>query len=90
MLSLAETLRLPMVLDEAFDCIDVNRLKFFCECMTSLAGSFQVCLAGYTSFNIEKNPDVLSFINSWKIYLVERAEVLEKNIKPLKGFALSE
>jgi len=90
MLSLTETFGLPMILDEAFDRIDVNRLKFFCECMTSLAGSFQVCLVGYTSFNIEKNPDALSFINNWKIYLVERTEVLEKNIKPLKRFALGE
>jgi len=93
MLTLAETFGLPMILDEAFDRIDVNRLKFFCECVSALAraprGS-QICLAGYTSFNIEKNPDVLSFIKDWKTYLVERAEVLEKNIKPLEGFPSGE
>jgi len=92
MLSLAHTFGLPMILDEAFDRIDIKRLKFFCECMTGLASSdgCQTCLAGYTSFNIEKNPEILPFVNSWKIYLVERAEVLEKNIKPLEGFVVSE
>ena len=40
MLSLAETFGVPMILDEAFDRIDVNRLKFFCEYITSLAGFF--------------------------------------------------
>lgn len=93
MLSLAETFDLPMVLDEAFDRIDANRLKFFCEYITALAGppnGHQICLVGYTSFNVEKNPDVLSFINVWRTYMVERSEVLEKNIKPLQGFPLGE
>jgi len=93
MLSLAQTFGLPMILDEAFDRIDTKRLKFFCECITGLAdlpSDCQICLAGYTSFNIEKNPDVLPFVNNWRTYLVERSEVLEKNIRPLKGFALSE
>ncbi|RLG01865.1 MAG: hypothetical protein DRN49_00395 [Thaumarchaeota archaeon] len=87
MLSLARTFGLPMILDEAFDRIDVKRLKFFCECITGLTDC-QTCLAAYTSFNIEKNPEVLPFINSWKTYLVERAEVLEKNIKPLEGLQM--
>jgi hypothetical protein len=100
MLSLAETFGLPIILDEAFDrfCVSttltntssIPRLKFFCECITNLASTFQACLASYTSFNIEKNPEVLSLINYWKIYLVERSETLEKNIKPLESFLLNE
>lgn len=91
MLSLAHTFGLPMILDEAFDRIDIKRLKFFCECITGLAGlpeGCQTCLAGYTSFNIENNPEILPFINCWKTYLVERTQVLEKNIKPIEGFTL--
>jgi hypothetical protein len=92
MLSLAHTFGLPMILDEAFDRIDIKRLKFFCECITGLASSdgCQTCLAGYTSFNIEKNSEILPFINSWKTCLVERTKVLEKNIKPLEGFPSGE
>lgn len=93
MLSLAETFRLPIILDEAFDRIDVNRLKFFSEYITGVAGApngYHICLAGYTTFNIEKNPEVLPFINNWKIYLIERKEVLKKNIRLLKGFSVSD
>lgn len=91
MISLADTFRLPMILDEAFDRIDVNRLKFFVEYITGLTkapSSHQICLAGYTSFNIEKNPEVLPFVNEWKNYLVERKKVLAKNIKPLERFSM--
>ncbi|MDH5266215.1 MAG: AAA family ATPase [Candidatus Bathyarchaeota archaeon] len=87
MLSLAETFGLPIILDEAFDRIDVNRLKFFSEYITGIAGAPNaphICLAGYTTFNIEKNPEVLRFVNNWKIYLVKRTEVLAKNIHLLK------
>lgn len=90
MLSLAETFGLPIILDEAFDRIDVNRLKFFSEYITGIAEAANtphICLAGYTTFNIEKNPEVLRFINNWKIYLIERTEVLEKNIRLLKEFS---
>lgn len=91
MLSLAETFGLPIILDEAFDRIDANRLKFFSEYITGIVGAPSVpsiCLAGYTTFNIEKNPEVLRFINNWKIYLIERTEVLEKNIRLLKEFSV--
>jgi hypothetical protein len=87
MLSLSETFVLPMLLDEAFDRIDVNRLRFFTEYITGIAKSPQapqICLAGFTTFNIEKNPEVLKFANTWKIYLVKRAKVLEKNIQLMK------
>lgn len=87
MLSLGETFGLPILLDEAFDPIDVNRLRFFSEYITGIAESPQtpqICLAGFTTFNIEKNPEVLHFANSWKIYLVKRAKVLEKNIQLLE------
>jgi DNA repair exonuclease SbcCD ATPase subunit len=87
MLSLSETFGLPMLLDEAFDRIDVNRLRFFTEYITAIAKSPQapqICLAGFTTFNIEKNPEVLKFANTWKIYLVKRAKVLEKNIQLMK------
>lgn len=87
MLSLSETFGLPMLLDEAFDRIDVNRLRFFTEYITAIAKSPQapqICLAGFTTFNIEKNPEVLQFANTWKIYLVKRAKVLEKNIQLMK------
>ena len=92
MLSLAETFGLPMILDEAFDRMDVRRLKFFCEHITGLANTgYQICLAAYTSFNIEKNIDIIPHINNWKGYLVERGETtLEKNIKPLKPFQISQ
>jgi len=92
MLSLGETFGLPILLDEAFDRIDVNRLRFFSEYITGIAGSPQtpqICLAGFTTFNIEKNPEVLHFANSWKIYLVKRAKVLEKNIQLLKELSSS-
>jgi len=92
MLSIAETFGLPIILDEAFDRIDVNRLKYFAEYITGIAkGSdiHQICLAGYTTFNIEKNPEVIPFINSWKIYLIERTGILNKNIKPLKEFSVA-
>jgi len=88
MLSLAETFGLPIILDEAFDRIDVNRLTFFSEYLTGISAgdpnASQICLAGYTTFNIEKNPEVLRFINNWKIYLIKRTGVLEKNIQLLK------
>jgi len=90
MLSLAETFKLPMILDEAFDRLDVNRLRFFCECVTALSETFQLCLAGYASYNIERNPNVASFINNWKIYQIERARALEKNIRPIPTLAISE
>jgi len=90
MLSLAETFKLPMILDEAFDRLDVNRLKFFCECVTTLSKAYQLCLAGYTSYNIERNPSVLSFINNWKIYQIKRARTLEKNIKPIQTLTITE
>jgi len=101
LLSLAETFRIPVILDEAFDRLAVksnvansrDRLKFFCEYISGLTGStggYQICLAGYTTFNIEKNPEVLSFVNRWKIYLLEMINVLEKNIKPLKEFSVIE
>jgi sugar-specific transcriptional regulator TrmB len=90
MLSLAETFKLPIILDEAFDRLDINRIKFFCECVTTLSKAFQLCLVGYTSYNIEKNPSVLTFINNWKIYKIERIGTLEKNIKPIQTLAISE
>jgi DNA repair exonuclease SbcCD ATPase subunit len=90
MLSLAETFRLPIILDEAFDRLDVNRLKFFCEYITTLSRRFQLCLVGYTSYNIEKNLSVLSFINNWKVYQIERTKTLEKNIKPVQTLTVSE
>jgi hypothetical protein len=89
MLSLAEIFKLPMILDEAFDCLDVNRLKFFCEYITTLSKAFQLCLAGYTSYNIERNPSALSFINNWKNYKIERA-TLEKNIKSIPTLTVNE
>lgn len=91
MLSLAETFGLPIILDEAFDRIDVNRLKFFSEYITGIAeapNAPHIFLAGYMTFNIEKNPEVLRFVNNWKIYLIERTEVLEKNIRLLKEFSV--
>ena len=87
MLALSETFKLPMLLDEAFDRIDVNRLKFFTECITSIAKSHdapQICLAGYKTYNIEKNPEVANLINNWKVYLVKRSKTLEKNIQPIQ------
>jgi len=89
MISLADTFRLPMILDEAFDRIDVKRLKFFVEYITGLTNApsnYQICLAAYTSFNIEKNPEIIPFVNQWKNYLVERKKILIKNIKPLGKF----
>lgn len=90
MLSLGETFRLPILLDEAFDRIDVNRLRFFSEYITGIALSSettQICLAGFTTFNIERNPEVLRFVNNWKIYLVKRTSVSEKNIQLLEGLS---
>jgi len=84
MLALSGTFGLPMLLDEAFDRIDVNRLRFLTECITSIAKSPhapQICMAGYKTFNIEKNPDVLKLVINWKVYLVKRSKVLEKNIQ---------
>lgn len=92
MLSLGETFGLPILLDEAFDRIDVNRLRFFSEYITGIAGSLQtpqICLAGFTTFNIEKNPEVLHFVNGWKIYLVKRTKVSEKNIELLTNLSSS-
>jgi hypothetical protein len=90
MLSLAETFKLPMILDEAFDRLDVNRLKFFCEYVMTLSKALQLCLAGYTSYNIERNPSVLSFVNNWKIYQIERIGSLKKNIKPIPTLTMRE
>jgi tetratricopeptide (TPR) repeat protein len=87
MLSLGETFGLPILLDEAFDRIDVNRLRFFSEFITGIAESSQtpqICLAGFTTFNIEKNPDVLHFVKNWRVYLVKRTKALEKNIELTK------
>jgi hypothetical protein len=92
MLSLGEIFGLPILLDEAFDRIDVKRLRFFSEFITGIAKtpqSPQICLAGFTTFNIEKNPDVMHFVKDWRIYLVKRAKALEKNIELLKIFSYS-
>ena len=89
MLSLGETFGLPILLDEAFDRVDVNRLRFFAEYITGIAGSAntpQICLAGFTTYNIEKNPDVVNFVNSWKVYQVKRTSTTEKTIELFKGF----
>jgi len=89
MLSLGETFGLPILLDEAFDRVDVNRLRFFTEYITGVAGSPnmpQTCLAGFTTFNIEKNPDVLNFVNKWKVYQVRRTSSMEKTIELFTGF----
>lgn len=90
MLSLAETFKLPMILDEAFDRLDISRLRFFCEYATALGETFQLCLAGYKSYNIERNSYVLPFINNWKIYQVERTRTLEKNILPIRTLTINE
>jgi hypothetical protein len=93
MLSLAETFKLPIILDEAFDRIDVNRLRFFSEYITGIASApdnYHICLAGFTTFNIEKNPEVLPFVNKWKIYLIERTEALRKNIRSIKELSASD
>ncbi len=89
MLSLGETFGLPILLDEAFDRVDVNRLRFFTEFITGIAGTAntpQICLAGFTTYNIEKNPDVVNFVNGWKIYQVKRTSTTEKTIELFKGF----
>lgn len=90
MLSLGETFGLPILLDEAFDRIDVNRLRFFSEYITSIAGQKrtpQICMAGFTTYNIEKNPDVLDFVKNWRVYRVKRTKPLEKNIELLEEFS---
>jgi hypothetical protein len=92
MLSLGETFGLPILLDEAFDRIDVNRLRFFSEFITGIAKnsqSPQICLAGFTTFNIEKNPDVMYFVKDWRTYLIKRTKTLEKNIGLMKEFSYS-
>jgi hypothetical protein len=89
MLSLGETFGLPILLDEAFDRIDVNRLRFFSEFIAGIAEnrqSPQICLAGFTTFNIEKNPDVMHFVKDWRTYLVKRTKTLEKNIELIEEF----
>jgi hypothetical protein len=89
MLSLGETFGLPILLDEAFDRVDVNRLRFFTEYITGIAGSAntpQICLAGFTTYNIEKNPDVVNFVSRWKVYQVKRTSTTEKTIELFKGF----
>lgn len=89
MLSMGETFRLPILLDEAFDRVDVNRLRFFAEFVTGVAdspNSPQTCLAGFTTYNIEKNPDVLKFVSRWRVYQVRRTKSMEKNIELFSGF----
>ena len=89
MLSLGETFGLPILLDEAFDRVDVNRLRFFTEYITGVAASPntpQICLAGFTTYNIEKNPDVLNFVGKWRVYQVKRTGAMEKTIELFTGF----
>jgi len=89
MLSLGETFGLPILLDEAFDRVDVNRLRFLTEYITGIACSLnmpQICLAGFTTFNIEKNPDVLNFVSKWQVYQVKRTSAMEKTIELFTGF----
>ena len=89
MLSLGETFGLPILLDEAFDRVDVNRLRFFTEYITGVAASPntpQICLAGFTTYNIEKNPDVLNFVSKWRVYQVKRTGAMEKTIELFTGF----
>ena len=88
-LSLGETFGLPILLDEAFDRIDVKRLRFFSEFISGITKnpqSPQICLAGFTSFNIEKNPDVMYFVRDWRSYSVKRTKTLEKNVELMKEF----
>jgi hypothetical protein len=89
MLSLGETFGLPILLDEAFDRVDVNRLRFFTEYITGVAASPntpQICLAGFTTYNIEKNSDVLNFVSKWRVYQVKRTGAMEKTIELFTGF----
>jgi hypothetical protein len=89
MLSIGETFGLPILLDEAFDRVDVKRLRFFTEFITRVAGSPhvpQISLAGFTTYNIEKNPEVLSFVRKWRVYQVKRTSSKEKTIETFAGF----
>jgi hypothetical protein len=89
MLSLGETFGMPILLDEAFDRVDANRLRFLAEYITGIAGSSntpQICLAGFTTYNIEKNAEVLAFVKRWKAYQVKRTSLTEKAIELFKGF----
>lgn len=44
-------------------------------------------MAGFTTYNIEKNPDVLKFVKNWRVYQVKRTKPLEKNIELLEQFS---
>ena len=84
MMAMAKTFDLPVMLDEATDRYDTNHIKTFMEYVTAIASdpnNPQISLAIYKTMDVEKNPELLSFLGGSRTYGIERKSPLNKVIK---------
>lgn len=72
MATIARCFDFPLILDEALDRIDVDKVVPLLGYATGLSSRTQLCLVVCRSFNIEKNPVVLPILDNWRIYRVSR------------------
>jgi hypothetical protein len=83
MLTLSRLFDLPLFLDEAtdrFDYITLPNTFRFIDSLCKVPAGPQVCFVSYRTLNIERNQDILDVIRSWRIYLIERKDKLQKQI----------
>jgi hypothetical protein len=83
MLTLSKLFDLPLFLDEAtdrFDYITLPNTFRFVDSLCKDPSGPQVCFVSYRTLNIERNQDILDVVKSWRIYLIERKDKLQKQI----------
>jgi hypothetical protein len=84
MLTLSKLFDLPLFLDEAtdrFDYVTLPNTFRFIDSLCRDSNGPQVCFVSYRTLNIERNQEIVDLIKNWKVYLVERKEKLEKQIR---------
>jgi hypothetical protein len=72
MATIARCFDFPVILDEALDRIDVDKVAPLLDYATGLSAHNQLCLVVCKSFNIEKNPALLQILSNWRIHKVSR------------------
>jgi AAA domain len=86
MLTLSKLFDLPLFLDEAtdrFDYITLPNTFRFIDTLCKNSSGPQVCFVSYRTLNIEKNQGIIDVISGWRIYLIERKDKLQKQIRTI-------
>lgn len=84
MLTLSKLFDLPLFLDEAtdrFDYITLPNVFRYVNTLYKNSSGPQVCFVSYRTLNIERNQNILDAIRDWRIYLIERKDKLQKQIR---------